>query len=157
MSNGRPLKEYIGKDMPALRQIFEKHGVVLAYLYGSQARGDAGPLSDVDVGVLFRADLGAKERWRRQLVLGRDLMRFFHRDDLFVTDMAEASPLLKNEVRREGCLLYCADEAIRVEFEVETLRQFVDTQPLRDLRWRYLLDRIEQGRMGQYTPAQEMS
>ena len=37
----------------ALDEVFESYGVALAYLYGSQARGDAGPLSDVDVAVLF--------------------------------------------------------------------------------------------------------
>lgn len=36
-----------------LDEVFERFGVVLAYLYGSQARGDTGPLSDVDVAVLF--------------------------------------------------------------------------------------------------------
>ena len=30
----------------ASNEVFERHGVVLAYLYGSQARGDAGPVSD---------------------------------------------------------------------------------------------------------------
>ncbi len=150
MSGGGPVEERIWKETPALEPIFEQHGVVLAYLYGSQGRGDAGPLSDVDVAVLFQAGLDPKERWRRRLALTQDLMGIFRRYDLFVADLAEASPLLKNEVRREGRLLYCADESVRVEFEVETLRQFVDTQPLRDLRWHYLLERIEQGRMGQY-------
>lgn len=150
MSDGGSLEYSIEEYLPALERVFEKQGVALAYLYGSQARGDAGPLSDVDVGVLFQPGLNRKERWRQRLALSQDLMRVLSRDDLVVADLAEASPLLKNEVRREGRLLYCADEAVRVEFEVGTLREFVDTQPLRDLRRRYLLERIGQGRMGQY-------
>jgi predicted nucleotidyltransferase len=51
-----PLGE-LAQVQQALDQAFESHGVVLAYLYGSQARGDAGPLSDVDVAVLFGPDL----------------------------------------------------------------------------------------------------
>ena len=47
----------------ALSEAFERHGVVLAYLYGSQARGDAGPLSDVDVAVLFSPDVPERERF----------------------------------------------------------------------------------------------
>ncbi len=150
MSNGGPLERDIREYRPALEQVFARYGVALAYLYGSQARGDAGPLSDVDVAIMFRLALTRKERWRRRLALGQELMRILGRDDLFVADLAEASPLLKDEVRREGRLLYCADEALRVEFEVEVLREFVDTQPLRDLQWQYLLERIRQGRMGRY-------
>jgi predicted nucleotidyltransferase len=150
MSDSGPLEHSIGEYAPALARVFERRGVLLAYLYGSQARGDAGPLSDVDVGVLFQPGLDPRERWHRRLALGQDLMCVFRRDDLVVADLAEASPLLKNEVRREGRLLYCADEAVRVEFEVGALREFVDTQSLRDLRRQYLLERIDQGRMGQY-------
>ncbi len=150
MNGGGPLEHEIGEYVPALERIFEKNGVVLAYLYGSQARGDAGPLSDVDVGVLFRADLDSKARWQQRLALGTDLMRALRRDDLVVADLAEASPLLRNEVRREGRLLYCLDEAVRVEFEVGTLRAFVDTQALRELQQQYLLERIREGKMGVY-------
>jgi predicted nucleotidyltransferase len=124
VSSRGPLEHPIQDYVPELRAVFERHHVILAFLYGSQARGNAGPLSDVDV----------------------------------VVDLAEASPLFKNKVRREGRLLYCADEAARVEFEVQTLRTFVDTQALRDLQCRYLLDRIEQGRMGQYAhPGKEIA
>jgi predicted nucleotidyltransferase len=39
--------------LPELKRIFEQRGVVLAYLFGSQATGRAGPLSDVDFAVLL--------------------------------------------------------------------------------------------------------
>jgi len=51
------LKQY----QQALDEAFEHHEIVLAYLYGSQARGDAGPLSDVDVAVQFAPDLPRRE------------------------------------------------------------------------------------------------
>jgi predicted nucleotidyltransferase len=37
--------------LPQLKVVFKKYGVVLAYLYGSQALGKAGSLSDVDIAV----------------------------------------------------------------------------------------------------------
>lgn len=54
---------------PALEETFERHDAVLAYLYGSQARGDAGPLSDVDVAVLFGPNAPESERFNRLLHL----------------------------------------------------------------------------------------
>ena len=36
-----------------LGALFTGEPVVVAYLFGSQARGDAGPLSDVDVAILL--------------------------------------------------------------------------------------------------------
>ena len=43
--------------------------VVIAYLFGSQARGDAGPLSDVDVAVLIREEASPREQLSIRLQL----------------------------------------------------------------------------------------
>ncbi len=57
----------------ALDDVFQRQGVVLAYLFGSQARGDAGPLSDVDVAVLFGPDVPEDEQCHRLLRLVGEL------------------------------------------------------------------------------------
>jgi predicted nucleotidyltransferase len=148
--DGEALVGSLRYDASELKRLLEGHGVILAYLYGSQARGVAGPLSDVDVAVLFQPQLAAKERWHRRLTLTAGLTSVFHRSDVFVADLAEATPLLKNEVRREGQVLYCADEDVRVEFEVQALREFEDTKLLRRIQQLYLLERIERGELGHY-------
>ncbi|HUX77734.1 MAG TPA: nucleotidyltransferase domain-containing protein [Anaerolineae bacterium] len=122
----------------ALDQAFESHGVVLAYLYGSQARGDAGPLSDVDVAVLFGPDVPESERFNRVLHLIGALGSVFHRDDVYVVDLAESSPLLRHRVYYDGRLLYCADDGVRVRFETTALRDYVDTEPLRKIKRKYV-------------------
>ncbi|MCX7682029.1 MAG: nucleotidyltransferase domain-containing protein, partial [Anaerolineae bacterium] len=45
-----------------MERMFARHGVVLAYLFGSQAEGRAGPLSDVDIAVLLGPQV-PEERW----------------------------------------------------------------------------------------------
>jgi predicted nucleotidyltransferase len=122
-----------------LDEVFERFGVVLAYLYGSQARGDAGPLSDVDVAVLFGPDVPESERFNQVLHLIGELGSVFHRDDVYVVDLAEASPLLRHRVYYNGRLLYCADDAGRVRFETTALRDYVDTEPLRKIKQKYVL------------------
>lgn len=147
---GGPLARPIDEYLPGMAKVFEQHGVVLAYLYGSQARGDAGPLSDIDIAVLFDAYLSKLERARRRVAVTSLLTSVLGRQDVFVADLADATPLLRNEVRREGRVLYLSDDAVRVEFEVIALRDYVDTAPMRRLRQEYLMERIGRGDLGRY-------
>jgi predicted nucleotidyltransferase len=126
----------------ALAKAFEHRGVTLAYLYGSQARGDAGPLSDVDVAVLFEPGVPDSERFNRVLNLIGDLGSVFGRDDVYVVDLADASPLLRHRVYYDGVMLYCADDAVRVRFATTALRDYVDTEPLRRIKRHYVLERF---------------
>ncbi len=135
---GGPLGE-LEPHQQALDKAFERHGVVLAYLYGSQARGDAGPLSDVDVAVLFGPNVPERERFNRVLHLIGEFGSVFHRNDVYVVDLAEAPPLLRHRVYYYGRLLYCADDAERVRFETKALRDYVDTKPLRRIQHKYVL------------------
>ena len=140
---GGPLKD-LNQFQRALDEVFESYGVALAYLYGSQARGDAGPLSDVDVDVLFRHDVPESDRFNRVLHLIGELGSVFHRDDVSVVDLAEASPLLRYRVYDDGRVLHCADDAVRVRFETTALRDYVDTEPLRRIKHRYVLQYFQQ-------------
>lgn len=135
---------------PALEETFRHHGVVLAYLYGSQARGNAGPLSDVDVAVMFDPAVPEDARFHRLLCLMSELSGVFHRNDVGVVDLASAPPLLRHRVYYEGRLIYCADDAARVRFETRALRDYVDTEPLRRIKRKYVsqyFDALTKGRV----------
>jgi predicted nucleotidyltransferase len=138
------LLENLEHYQPALNRVFERHGVVLAYLFGSQARGDAGPLSDVDVGVLFSPDVPEDQRFDRVLRLIGELGTLFRQDKVYVVDLAEASPLLGHRVYRDGQLLYCVDDADRVRFVTRVLRNYVDTEPLRRIKRHYVIKRFQE-------------
>ena len=57
-----------GERWRALAELFERQpDVVAAYLFGSQARGDAGPLSDVDSAVWLDDDPEPDRCLSRQL------------------------------------------------------------------------------------------
>jgi uncharacterized protein len=65
----------------ALAELFGRHpDVVAAYLFGSQARGDAGPLSDVDLAVWL--DDQPRARLSRQLALSAEAGSLLGTDDV---------------------------------------------------------------------------
>lgn len=129
----------------SVSDLFANNNVVLAYLYGSQARDESGPLSDVDIAVLFAPNLSKKARFRHVLTLGYELGVIIQRDDVQIVDLQEAPPLLRHRVYYDGRLLYCPDDAIRVKFETTALRDYVDTAPLRKLKEKYLYKRFTDG------------
>ncbi|HEY4688837.1 MAG TPA: nucleotidyltransferase domain-containing protein [Anaerolineae bacterium] len=137
----------------ALREACAKYDIALAYLYGSQARGSAGPLSDIDVAILFRPEVSRPDRGDRLFHLTGELMSIFRRSDVFVADLDTASPLLRHRVYRDGQLLYCSDDRLRVKFAIEALRDYEDTRPLREIQRHYLTKRIADGTFGRARPA----
>ena len=68
MNEGGPIGP-IECYLPQLKTVFERHGVILAYMYGSQATGKAGPLSDADIAVLFPRGIENSSRFDRVLQL----------------------------------------------------------------------------------------
>ena len=130
-----------------LDQLFVAHDVVLAYLFGSQAEEKAGPLSDVDIAVLLEPQV-PRERWfDTQLDLIGELTSLFHRNDVDVVILNQATPVLAYEVVCSGQVLYEAEPGTRVDYEVAALRRYADTKPLRQLQDRRLLERVEEYRL----------
>src|SRR5690606_27073199 len=93
--------------------------VLAAYLFGSQARGDAGPRSDVDVAVLIDDTLPR--------TLGGPLTDIHAALELALSpgsrtvdlvDLATAPADLVHRVLRDGELLVEHDRAARIAFEV---------------------------------------
>lgn len=74
-----------------------RYGIASATLFGSVARGQRGPASDVDVAVRF----SSRPTLRDLLDLERDLEDAFDRDvDLVLED--SATPWLRGEIERDG-------------------------------------------------------
>ncbi len=91
-------------DDAALAAVCDRYGIAELRLFGSRARGSAGPDSDIDV--LYRLRPGRKLGWEIEQ-LADDLAGLFGRDVDLVS--AEAlNPLLKPAVLAEARQLYAA-------------------------------------------------
>ena len=137
----------IAEHQEQLNRIFATHGVALAYLFGSQAEAKAGPLSDVDIAVLLGPQVPREQWFDTQLDLISELTSLWHRNDVDVVILNQATPVLAYEVVRFGQVLYEVEPGTRVDYEVAALRRYVDTKPLRQLQDRHLLERVEEYRL----------
>lgn len=130
----------------ALERLFAEHGAILAYLFGSQAAGEVGPLSDLDFAVLFGPDV-EREAWSDvQIELMGELMSLFDRNDVDLVILNRATPVLAHQVAQRGTVVYEAEPGVRASFEVAALRRYVDTEPLRRIQDRALLKRVDEYR-----------
>ena len=105
----------------------ESEGIAAAYLFGSVARGTAGPRSDIDVGILYREDPPVTLEGMG-LRLEGDIESLL-RVPVQVVVLNRAPVDLAIRVLREGKLLVDRDRSKRVRFEVKTRFEFWDLEP----------------------------
>jgi len=108
-------------------------GLVCAYLFGSQARDEARPHSDVDVAILYTEappstldGLGLNLAAALERTLGRPV-------DLVVLN--RASPDLVHRILRDGIVVLENDASARIRFEMQARAEYFDVLPyLREYR-----------------------
>lgn len=106
-------------------------GVQLGYLFGSRARGEARPDSDVDVAVVV--DPAAREQHLREAreALARQLGPLGDAVDLLELDRAGGTIAFR--VIRDGQCLLARDPAARIRLEAWIARRYDDEAPTRAL------------------------
>ena len=149
-AGGLPLDESVAER---LREFASEHREVLAiYVFGSEASGTAGPLSDIDVALLLSpetlANRSAKQPFGARAAYTTALQAALQRPDVDVVLLHQASPLLAHRVIAQGRLVFCRDDRARAAFHARTLMRYLDTRPLRQLGRAYLHRRIADDRFG---------
>ena len=117
-----------------VRSLFERRrpppGIVAVYLFGSVARGSAGPASDVDLAVLFDEDPP-----RTLDGLGLDLADELEAElgaPVQVVVLNTAPCDLAHRVLRDGRLLVDREPSARIRFEVRARNEYFDLKPFLD-------------------------
>lgn len=131
-----------------LSHVLDREGVVAAMLIGSQARGNPGPLSDVDVAVWHDPELDSRARFDLQVSLASDAARALGTDEIDVVMLNHAPPLMQHRAIREGRRLVERDHEERVRLETQAILDYLDTAPLRAELGRGVRRRMKEGRFG---------
>jgi predicted nucleotidyltransferase len=132
-----------------LAELFAAEPVDVAYLFGSVARGDTGPLSDVDVALLLRTGVSREAAFKLRLRMMTALGRAFDADEIDVIVLNDAPLLLQHRVLRDGKVLFCRDELRRVRYEARAISKYLDFQHLERIYNRALLARLARGGLGE--------
>ncbi|MGB9740253.1 MAG: type VII toxin-antitoxin system MntA family adenylyltransferase antitoxin [Candidatus Bathyarchaeia archaeon] len=125
---------------------FSKYGEVdAAYLFGSRARGDFTEESDLDFAILLSRNFNDPY----------DLVRLIHdlavalgvKDEkINLVVLNDASLELAYKVISEGIIIYERNVEKRVDFEVNTLKFYLDFKPVLDQMHKLLIEEYMHGK-----------
>ncbi len=142
------------KTLAKIKAYFSKQPDVIAvYLYGSQARGNAGKKSDIDLAVLLdeKKGKGLPSSWGGRHVNMMTELGLILKKELEIQDLYLADVSFIHRVLTEGKLLYSSNESERVEFETNSLNQYFDLGPLYREYDQILEERAREGFIGKPT------
>lgn len=114
---------------PKLKRIFRKNKVIFAYLFGSQAKGKIGKLSDIDIAVFLDEKIPRERYFDIKLKLIGEFMDLFKTNTIDVVLLNEAPPLLFHRILKEGKLIFSSDEKKRLDQEVKAIMRYLDWRP----------------------------
>lgn len=131
-----------------LVRALDRDRVVAGMLFGSQASGQAGPLSDVDIAVWLDPGLSREQRSTLRTELSLAAIKALGTDEVDVVVLNQAPPLLRHRALKGGSRLFERDPRARVRLETAALLDYFDTAPLRATLAAGRRRRIEEGRFG---------
>jgi predicted nucleotidyltransferase len=115
--------------------------VVLTYLFGSHAHGQAWGQSDVDVAVLLENRPDDDRCFDMRLEVIGGLMNLLDTDEVDVLILNQAPPALRYAVLRDGVLLFCRDRQAMIEFRVRAVNEYLDFKPILRRHERAILEK----------------
>ena len=137
------------KSFQSLQDIFQVHQVEIAYLFGSQAKKTAGPLSDVDIAFIFNEEISPEEYFDKELQLAHALRARLQVGRVDLVNLAQTQdPLLRYRAVLDGQLIYAIDEKERFALEDRAMKEYEDTKYLRQVQAHYLYQSAHQNQFG---------
>lgn len=116
----------ISKEIKSLIPIFEKYPEVkLVYLFGSQANGKIGPLSDYDFAV-YLDEKDSLKRFNLRLKLAGDISKKLKNNNIDLVVLNDiAGPELKYNIIKDGILLF-EKEPFKILVEPKIITEYID-------------------------------
>lgn len=142
------LEERLEKSLEKIRSFIRNQKYIrVAYIFGSAANGELGPLSDIDFAFLLDRKLSKSQRSDKHLFLINKISEILNTDKFDVVIMNDTDYAFNYEVIKTGILLF-SDEAARIDFETRTMSEYLDRRYYDLMHMDMFLDRVSrQGRL----------
>lgn len=140
--------EKIKKNKNKLDIIFKENNVVLAYVYGSVAKGKENSLSDIDVAVLFPEKVKKSDYLDLRIKIAGKIDRALKIYKTEVICLNQAPPFLRHEAVYSGINICCADNNIKRDFEFKTLQEYEDFKYYLSIGSSTMKNQIKNGTFG---------
>lgn len=115
----KPLPSDIASRLDQLSSLFEAEGVLVAYIFGSLAQQREG--NDVDLALLLPLD-------QPVYLLREKLSAVLGTERIDIVDLSRANNVLRFEIISTGRCLFAANDELRLDFELETVRIYHDRE-----------------------------
>lgn len=137
------IAEILMQNQAKIAEIAQKYKIKLVYLFGSHARGEATPMSDIDLAVLFAEDLPEQKYLDFQLNFGGEIEKTLNLCEVDVRALNNYSPRFRFTVYQEGKLIYTQDEDTRIDFQLKAFHEYQDIKHIYEMSDYYLLKRLK--------------
>lgn len=123
------------------------NNIVFALVFGSQAKGTANRLSDVDIGIFTREDIPLLRLGR----IASSLEKVGEKgvDLVVLNDLYKKNPNFAFQVISSAKLLFTKDEDLFVDFKKRVFLYYMDAKPLIDMVKAGINKRLEKGAFGE--------
>jgi predicted nucleotidyltransferase len=130
---GRKLPPDVMDRLPELiNRISKDKEIVALFTFGSLARGDLKPLSDLDFGILVIPTLDRRQRFDKHLELIGAFNEHFETDEIDLVLMNDAPMRYSYNIIKSGELLFCSDSDILRDFIEKSIKLYLDFKYFRD-------------------------
>ena len=113
--------------------VAQQPGIAAAWLFGSAARGEMRPDSDVDVAILFDRGVSPRARTLALADLASRLESATHPRPVDVVSLDEQGPVFVHAALRDGKRIVVNDDERRADFESDALVWYLDFKPTWDI------------------------
>lgn len=129
--------------IPLLEKFFQSHDCVeLAYLFGSAAKGKAGALSDIDIGVYLSTGMTKAQRDQKRLELIAKLTTTLKNDRIDLLVINDTPPVLNFEIIKPNVLVLARDHDLKLDVEQRIMSRYLDRKYHEDFLNRTLMKKI---------------
>lgn len=119
--------------------------IMLAYIFGSQATGRTGPLSDIDLAFLVdKTHINqANYPYGYHAYLTSEMISILGSNNVDVIILNDVPPLLKFQVINRGEVIFSRSESHRIAFYIKAFNEYQDIKPLLEVQHSYLIKRLD--------------